>query len=80
MSFDTPEIGLAGFDIGFIEWLDDQCKGGWEICIHEIIEKKAQYSPTKEAHWCVFRKKIEDDFEVDSLVYKLKQKEEAQTH
>ena len=59
MSFDKPEIHLSGFDIGFVEWLDNQCEDGWEICIHEIIEKNAQFSDgVKTAHWCVFRKKI----------------------
>jgi len=61
MSFDDEKIMLSGFDIGFVEWLDSQCEGGWEVCHIAIISKGARFSSgVKTANWCVFRKKTDE--------------------
>ena len=57
---EEKKLGVWDGDIleTFVQWLDYQCEGGWELCHIEIIDLKPDtwlgYKTGKE---CIFRKK-----------------------
>ena len=45
-------VSSKGNPRSFTEWLDWQCKGGWEV-----IKISRNFSDARSGTWCVFRRK-----------------------
>jgi hypothetical protein len=59
-SFGEPEMSATDADLGpesFIQWLDWQCEGGWEVCNISIIKLKERWLGFETGKLCIFRKK-----------------------
>jgi len=59
-SMNGPEMSATDADFGpenFVEWLDWQCEGGWEVCNISIIKLEKVWLDFKIGKLCIFRKK-----------------------
>ena len=59
-SHSEPEMIATDGDLypeNFIQWLDWQCEGGWEVCDISIIKLKDEWLGFETGKLCIFRKK-----------------------